>query len=902
MTTPLLTTKLFVPPVRPELVSRPRLIERLNAGLSCKLTLISAPAGFGKTTLLSEWVVGCRRPVAWLSLDKGDSEPPRFWTYLIAALQTIEAGMGEAALAMLQSAQPPPAAFASATEAQAIEAILTTLINEIELLPEGLVLVLDDYHVIEAQLIHDGLSFLLDHLPPQMHLVIATRADPPLHLAHLRGSGELTELRSTDLRFTRDEATEFLNRAMGLQLSADDVAALAARTEGWIAGLQMAGVSMQGRHDPGSFARSLTGSSRHILDYLTEEVLRRQPDIVQSFLLQTSILDRQTGPLCDAVTGQDDGQATLERIERANLFIVPLDDERSWYRYHRLFADLLRARLQETLPGQVLGLHRRAAMWYEQNHFSSEAVHHALATKDFCLAADVIERATLELTTWSSTDVATLLGWLKALPGDVVRARPWLRLFAARALFVSGQPGAAEDALQELEEWLQRNPTAQDAEKILGLVGADRAGHAVVRGDVQQAVEFARRALAHVPEDDASARIRATATLGMACLRAGDVCEACEAYSQAIDAARRAGMAFTAVPVVCTLAEAQIVQGQLRRACQTCEQAMELGTIDGERMTLTGFAGLALGQILYEQNDLHAAERHLLDGLELLSRGGIAESFGNMRAVLALVKQGQGDAGGALAEIQQAVESAQHGNIPRLSILASAYQARIWLAQGKLDSAAIWARDYRQLGETEYLREFEDLTLVRVLLAEDQPTEALALLEAMLPPAEAAGRMGSVIEILALRALALEAVGDRSGALNALGRALELSEPEGYLRTFVDEGEPMARLLRHAASQGIVRGYASQLLAAFGVSGFARMEESPVPLHIQPLIEPLTDRELEVLRLLAEGLSNSEIAQRLFISLPTVKSHTRTIYGKLAVHSRREAVTQARTLRMLPPV
>ncbi|NIN64474.1 MAG: hypothetical protein GTO63_07185, partial [Anaerolineae bacterium] len=412
MATPLLRTKFHIPPVRPELVSRPRLIERLNAGLSRKLTLISAPAGFGKTTLLSEWVVGCQRPVAWLSLDKGDSEPPRFWTYVIAALQTIEAGLGEAALAMLQSAQPPSTGSVSTSGAEPIEAILTTLINEIEVIPEGLVLVLDDYHVIEAQPIHDGLTFLLDHLPPQMHVVIATRADPPLHLAHLRGSGELTELRLSDLRFTRDEASEFLNRAMGLQLSADDVAALAARTEGWIAGLQMAGISMQGRDDPGSLAQTLTGSSRHILDYLIEEVLQRQPDIVQSFLLQTSILDGLTGPLCDAVTGQDDGQATLERIERDNLFIVPLDDERSWYRYHRLFANLLRARLQETLPDQVVELHRRAAMWYEQNHFSAEAVHHALATKDFHLAADVIERATFEITTWSSVDVATLLGWL----------------------------------------------------------------------------------------------------------------------------------------------------------------------------------------------------------------------------------------------------------------------------------------------------------------------------------------------------------------------------------------------------------------------------------------------------------------------------------------------------------
>jgi len=896
MATPLLTTKLFVPPVRPDLVSRARLIERLNTGLHRKLTLISAPAGFGKTTLLSEWVAGIEWPVAWVSLDKGDNDPARFWTYLIAALQTVHADSGNAALAMLQSPEPPPA------PSEGIEAVLTTLINEMRVIPEGLVLVLDDYHMIEAQPIHDGLTFLLDHLPPQMLLIIATRADPPLHLAHLRGSGQLTELRQADLGFTPDEAAEFLNRAMGLELPPDDVAALASRTEGWIAGLQMAGVSMQGREDASGFAQTLTGSSRYILDYLIEEVLQRQPDSVQTFLLQTSILDRLTGPLCDVLAGQDDARSTLEQLERANLFIVPLDDERSWYRYHRLFADLLRTRLQETLPGQVLELHRRAAMWCEQNGLSSEAVHHALATKDFYLAADVIERATLKISTWSSTDVATLVGWLRALPDDIVRARPWLRLFNCRALFVSGQPESAEHILQELEKWLHDNPTAPDAEKVLGLVGADRAGHAVVRGDVRQAMEFARRALAHLPEDDATARVRATATLGMACFRAGDVSEARRAFSQAIDATLAMDMPFAAVPLMCNLAAAQIVQGQLRQAFKTCERAMEVGTIDGERMYLTGFVGLVLGQILYEQNDLEAAERYLLDGLELLRRGGAAASLGNMHAVLALVKQAQGDGDGALAAIQEAVESAQRGNIPRLSILASAYQARIWLAQGKLDSAAIWAREYRQIGETEYLGGLEDLTLARLLLAEDPPAEALALLEEMLPPAEAAGRMGPVIEILALRALALEAVGAMSGALNALGRGLELSEPEGYLRPFVDAGEPMARLLRHAASQGIVPGYASQLLAAFGVSEFGRAEELPLPIHIQPLIEPLTDRELEVLRLLAEGLSNSEIARRLFISLPTVKSHTRSIYGKLAVHSRREAVTQARTLGILPPL
>ena len=934
MATPLLTTKLHIPPVRPELVSRPRLIERLNAalvldplswgqrtqgdkyrGLHRKLTLISAPAGYGKTTLVSAWLHSADWLSTWLSLDERDNDLVRFFTYLVAALQKIDDEIGQAVQNLLEAPQLPPA-----------ESLVTALINGIAATPNPFVFVVDDYHTVAELAIHEAVGFLLERQPPQMHLVIITRQDPLLPLSRLRGRGQVTEIRQSDLRFTPEEAATFLNQSMGLNLAASDVATLEDRTEGWIAGLQLAALSMQG-YDAEGAARFIDGfSGRHhfILDYLTDEVLKRQLEPVQTFLLQTSILERMCGPLCDAVLEIRDwildidrdtqspisniqsSREVLEYLEHANLFLVPLDDERKWYRYHHLFAELLRARLQETQPDQVPELHRCAAMWYEQNGLASEAVHHALATKDFTLAADVIERAILTMATWSSTDVAELLRWLKALPDDVVRTRPWLQLFTSRALYTTGQWEAAEHIQQELDRWLRDNPAAPDAERLMGLVAADRASYAAARGDVRQATEFARRAIARLPKDDAIAQIRAPAILGLACLRTGDVAEASEAFSQTVATAVAAGIGFVAAPLACNLAEVQIVQGQLRQAMRTCEKAVQLGTIDGGLHSATGFVGLVRAKILYEWNDLPAAERHVSEGLELLSRGGITATFGTGHARLAQIKQARGDSAGALAEVQRAVQIAQRSSIQRLSILASAYQARIWLAQGELDSATRWADDYRQIGETEYLREFEDLTLARVLLAQDKPTEALTLLDTLLSPAETAGRMGPVIEIQALRALALQALGDSNGALGALERALKLAEPEGYRRVFIDGGAPMTRLVHKAAQRGIAPEYTAKLLAAFELEvrdvAAPTTDRKPAIRKPSVLIEPLTDRELEVLHLLAEGLSNRKIARKLFLSPNTVRTHTYNIYGKLGVHSRMQAVARARELGLLASV
>ncbi len=900
MTPSLLTTKFYVPSVRPEVVPRPRLLERLNAGLIRKLTLVSAPAGYGKTTLVSAWLRSTDLPVAWLSLDQGDNDPIRFFTYLVAALQEIDAQMGRSVQERLEAPQLHP-----------IESLVAMLINDIATAPRRFALVLDDHHTITERAIHEGIGLLVDRQPIQMHLVIATRQDPPLPISRLRARGEMTEIRRQELRFTAEEAATFLNKSLGLDLSASEVAILDERTEGWIAGLQLAGLSMQGR-DTESLARFIdefSGRHHFILDYLTDEVLGRQPEPIQTFLLQTCILDRMCGPLCDELIGQragsegalpGDGQATLEKLQRANLFVVPLDDERQWYRYHQLFAQLLRARLRETHPGREIELHRQAATWYEENGLGNDAVRHATATQDDAWAAAVIERAILKLDTWSSADITSVLGWIRALPDEIVHTRPWLRLFMSRTLYITGHREATDQMLQELEKWLQDNADLPEAERLLNLVVADRAGYASVHGELRQARELAERMLAQAPKSDVLTRVRAMAILGMAHYRAGAMVEAQQAFSRAAETGREEdGIRFAIGPVVSNLAEIEFIQGHLRSAWQTCQQAIETGIVDGKRHATTGFAGLEQAKILYEWNDLEAAEHSLLEGLDLLRRGGIGEHFGNMYAVLAQIRQAQGDRVGARSAIQQAVQIAESVRIRRLSIQALAYQTRIWLAQGQLELARRWAKDYGQTGETEYLREFEDLTLARVMLADGQAHEALFLLDSLLRGAQAAGRGGRVIEVRALRALAQHAQGHTNRAVDDLARALELAEPEGFVRTFVDEGEAMATLLRQAASRGIAPAYASKLLAVF------RASESQGPttpsLDAQPLVEPLSDRELEVLDLLAKGLTNAEIAQQLVVSLPTVKSHTRSIYGKLGVHSRKQAVAQARDLGILPP-
>jgi len=900
---PLLQTKLYIPPIRPELVSRPRLIERLNAGLRRKVTLVSAPAGYGKTTLVSEWVTGCERLTAWLSLDEGDNDPIRFLTYFVAALQTIAANIGEQVLAVLQSPPPP-----------STESILTALLNEITATPDNSVLVLDDYHVIDAKPVDNALKFLLDHLPPQMHLVIATREDPSLPLARLRARGQLTEVRAADLRFTPSEAAEFLNRVMSLSLSAEAVAALDTRTEGWIAGLQLAALSMQGRSDTASFIQAFTGSHRFVLDYLVEEVLQRQPERVRSFLLQTAILDRLSGPLCDAVTERRDGKGMLETLERGNLFVVPLDDQRQWYRYHHLFADVLQAHLREDLPRQSPTLHRRASEWYEQNDYPPDAIHHALAAEDFERAAGLIELA------WPAMDIsfqlATWLNWVKALPDELVRTRPVLSVGYAWALLDGGEMEAAEARLRDAERWLEptvdmnEQPEPPSSEMVVvdeklfrslpASIATARAYQAQALGDIPGTVKYARRALKLTPEEDHLRRLQATALLGLTYWASGDLEAANRSFADVIMNMLITGNILEAIGTTYVLADIKMALGRLHEALSTYEQSLQFATDQGEPMHL-GMADLYRGmsELYREWGDLETAAQHLLTGKKLGEQAASTDWQHRLCVTQARIKEAQGDLDGALDLLDEAERLHIRNPLPDVRPVA-ALKARIWVTQGRLNKALDWARK-RGLSvddELSYLREFEHITLARVLIAryesdqvDDPIHEAMGLLERLLQAAEEGGRRGSAIEILALQSLAHQARGNIPPALAALERALALAEPEGYVRIFVDEGPPMEALLREA-KHGTAPHYVRQLQAAFGQA------EGRTPVT-QRLIEPLSDRELTVLRLLGTELSGPEIARELVVSLNTLHTHTKNIYGKLGVNSRREAVRRAEELDLL---
>jgi len=942
----LLATKLYIPPVRPELVSRPRLLERLNAGLNRKLTLISAPAGFGKTTLVSEWAhqVGAHRDapqIAWLSLDEGDNDPARFLAYLIAALRTIEANMAEGVLSALQSPQPPPA-----------EAVLTTLINEITTIPHRVLLVLDDYHLINAQPIHDALTFLLEHLPPQMHMVIASREDPHLPLARLRVRRQLTEVRATDLRFSSSEAAEFLNQVMGLGLSAEDITALETRTEGWIAGLQLAAISMQGRKDTSSLIKSFTGSHRYVLDYLIEEVLEQQSESVQTFLMQTALLDRLSGSSCDAVcfgladsAGRsvgaassfgpaENGQAILEALERANLFIVPLDEERRWYRYHHLFADLLRQRLRQTRPEWVPALHLRASRWYEQNGLLDESIDHALRAEDFERAAYLIESEAEAL--WGRDEHAKLRRWLERLPAELVFSKPQLCIYYASYLFASGQQEAAERRLQAAEEaldisndrpdrpslTLQDPPVGTERMKLLGRIAAARSFMASYRSDAAGVIPHARRALEYLPEEDVTWRGSAAITLGDAYIYQGRYVEAHRIYLEALEATKATGKTYLIVNFSLKLALCLRSLGRLQEAIEICQQRLQLATKTGLSETeIVGWLLAIWGDILAEVDDLDGAIDQVRKGVELTERGRDVAMLTWSYLCLARVLFSRGDLPGAEKIVIETAKIARESTVPLLVTNQMAvWQVRIWLAQDRLEEALQWMRKRELDPDTEptYVGALEYLALARILIAQERYDDAARLLQRLLEPAEAGAHASRAIEILNLQALALQARGNTTQAMTALERALALAEPGGFVRIFVDEGPPMAQLLRSAAARRMMPDYTAKLLAAFdhGAKGDAdahirRMTKhkgehpavrpsSPARSTAEGLVEPLSERELEVLQLLAEGLTNQEIGSRLFLALNTVKAHTRNIYGKLGVHSRTQSVVRARALGILP--
>ena len=903
MAGPLLATKLHVPRRPRSLVARPRLGERLSRGAESALTLVSAPAGFGKTTLLTQWLAAVAadgRSVAWLSLDQRDNDPELFWTYLVGALKTAAQGTGASALSLLQPPQPPT------------EAGLATLLNDLDALPDDVVLVLDDYHVIEARGVQEGMAFLLEHLPPQIHLVIASRADPALPLARLRGRGELVEIRAADLRFTPNEAAAYLNEVMGLVLTAPDVAALEERTEGWIAALQLAALSLQGREDIATFIAGFAGDDRYIVNFLAEEVLQRQPEHVQQFLLQTSILDRLSGRLCDAVTGQDGGQAKLAALERGNLFLVPLDDRRRWYRYHQLFADVLQARLLDEQPGDLPGLHRRASAWYEQNGEPPEAIRHALAAGDFGRAADLVEQA-IPAMRRTRQEVA-VHDWLRALPEELVRVRPVLSVGLAGALLAEGELDGVETRLQDAEELLdttagiRQGPPAPAAEMVVvddegfrrlpPMIELYRAALALALGDVPGTVRHARRALELSPGDEHLGRAAAAGLLGLAFWASGDLEAGHSAYAECMAGLRRAGHIADTFGCAIALADIRLTQGRLGEARRTYEQTLQRAAEPGGPV-LRGTADMYVGlsELHRERNELPAAMQNLLRSQQLGEHNGLPQNRYRWRVAMARIRQAEGDLNGALDALGEAERLYVGDFFPNVRPV-QALRARVLVAQGKLGEALGWARERGLSAEDDlsYLHEFEHITLARVLLAryaaeraEGAIQEATQLLDRLLRAAGEGQRTGNVIEILVLQALAHQAEGDPPAALASLQRAVTLAQPEGYVRIFADEGPPMAPLLRAVAKQGTAPGYVRRLLAAV-----SRTEDS-TPAS-QELIEPLSARELDVLRLLGTDLDGPEIARELVVSLNTMRTHTRNIYAKLGVSNRRAAVRRAQEL------
>ena len=889
MSTSLLMTKLQIPVASRKLVSRPRLLARLADGLTRPLTLISAPTGFGKTTLLAEWHNTSDSDgysLAWLSLDDDDNDLVRFLTYVIAALASLKHGVGDAALILLQAPHPPP-----------LKTIVTALINDLETILTPFALVLDDYHAVTAPPIHEALGYLLDHLPLRMHLVILTRADPPLPLARWRARNQLAELRASDLRFTRAEASDFLEQVMGLHLSPEAIAILETRTEGWIAGLQIAALSMRNQTDAANFVKAFTGSNRFILDYLAEEVFQQQPQAIQDFLVRTSILDRLTGSLCDAVAGQADGVQTLQALERSNLFIVPLDSERRWYRYHHLFADVLHNRLHSTSPTLVPELHRRAARWFESQADVFEALKHWLTGRDFAQTVRLLE--TVGVGMLERGAVLQLLGWVRQIPAEHIPIHSWLNIYLAWAMLLTGQIGDLEARLDAIEHELQarQNEIGSDRLSKLGHIAAIRAYVSGLRGDLPRMFQLAHQARELLPPEAVSIHCTVAFILGNANVGAGNVADAERCFAEAARLGEQSGNIHIAVPALCILAEQDARRGKLHQAFKAYQDALRLGTGEsGHLLPIAAQALVRIGNLYFEWNDLVAAGQHLEKSVELSTLWGNADVHMFCNLSLARLRQVQGNQNAALTLSAEAEQIAHRSTltVPARALLA-AYLMRIALANGDWPSAACLAeqRGLRHDGELNEVSEVEYIAYARVLVVQRNLAAADALLERLYQKAEADHRRSSVIEILILRSLVFQALNDISQALTMLGTALALAEPEGYVRVFIDEGEPMIELLRRAGSRGIAPRYVTNLLAA--TTSKAEINDRAV----QPLIEPLSEREIEVLGLLAAGLSNQAIAEKLFVAVGTVKAHTSSIYRKLDVTNRTQAVARARDLNLI---
>ena len=898
MSIPQLRTKLIIPPQRPNLVFRSRLVARLEEGQhhSQCLTLVSAKAGSGKTTLVSGWVHQQARPTAWLSLDSDDNDPYRFFSYLSAALNDVGIKISQPVLNQMEASQIPPP-----------ETLFAGLIDPGKASSPSFIITLDDYHLIQNEAIHHALEFLIEHQPPEMHLICITRTDPPLPLARLRARSQIVEIRDRDLQFTSQETAAFFSEVMGLHMPAGVASTLEERTEGWVAGLQLAAISVKGHQEEGdlaSFVKVFGGTNRYILDYLTEEILKQQPAAILSFLVESAILERMSGELCDAVRFDQtednpsiNSQSILNQLEQTNLFVVPLDDERRWYRYHHLFADLLTDMMEQQLTkNHICELHRRASRWHQREGSLEEAMRHAMAAQDYEQAASMIDENIASM--FSHNEVPVLLGWIEKLPEDIVNGCPWIAVHRANTLVLVGRPDEIEPLLKSVEQHIE--PNAPRRSELSGHIAAIRAYAANLAGDAAGAIEMATLAKKHLPDDHPAGQGTANYTLADTYIALDDMGKASQALLEMLKVGEMTGQLMIIIPALCDLAAVRKIQGKLHQAKELFDQAYQwLQDHDSLDSRLRCSYEFGRADLLREWNQLDAAYEHALIGDAHRQRLGGYQMVGDL--TLMRILQARGDLQGALEGLSNA-EQIMEAHLLQLAISIEFKTGRIlqYLALGDIEKAKHWAKKCNGGSERE------QIALASLHLAQGQAIEAQRLLDQQSVLAEAGGRTGRLIEILSLQALSLRQLEQPEKAAQVLSQALYLAIPEGYVRTFLDHGQPLYELLGKIVSQDtsaqkmataakrLVEDYARQLLKAFQLEGQIRSQG-----EAQALIDPLTNRELEVLEWLAAGLSNKTIADRLVVAPSTVKQHLKNIYGKLDVHNRTEAVARGRELGLL---
>ncbi len=882
----ILATKLHLPTLRANIVTRPRLFDLLNAGLleQRKLTLISAPAGYGKTMMVSEWLQMLTRrsdngeskvKTAWLSLDQTDNDLARFARYWLAAFQQAVPSLGHEAQLLLNHPQLPP-----------VQIMLDQLLNDLSSLDVQVLMALDDYHLIHNPEIHEAVEYFLDHQPAWVHLIIITRADPPLPVARLRARGQLTEIRANTLRFTPEEAHQFFDSSLGSFLDANLLRSLEERTEGWVAGLHLAALALQHQADPAAFVETFRGSHRYVLDYLAEEVIRQQEEAVRDFLTKTSVLNRFTAESCCALTGREDSQALIQYLEQSNLFIIPLDDERRWYRYHHLFSDYLRSLLSKS---EETALCQKASTWHEASGLVEEAVHYALASGDPNFSAGAIERALKKGDTWSGGNVTLLSSWLESLPQEVFGDRPELSLHASRILYLVGRLEQSEARIDQAERALDSEPKTPGVEQMYALVMLYRGAIASARGDFERAIEQTTLAQARLPAENHLAHARAFYSLGLAYDVAAQTGLAVENYMRSSQEARAAGVLFLVVNALGAAAQLQMKQAHFSQAVQTCQSALEVAR--DARIAPLGLIRTILGVVALERNDLQAASRFLEDGIALSRQGGLVEDVAFGLVSLARLHAYQNDIHGALKAMTEAQALMRAYGIPRMELLFSAYLARLHLFLGQKQEALQWVAKYQPV-RTQSAREFEELTLARIFLATGDLDPVPGILQPVLEMASSAGRAQACIEVMLLLGMYHYARHDLPAAVDWLSNALNLAAPEGYVRIFLDEGGPVLDLLakaRHAAPE-----FVESLLRFYEPAG----RHKPTPSELLP--EPLSEQEIRVLSLIAAGKSNQEIAAELVITVGTAKWHVHNVLQKLGVNNRSRAIVHARELGLVP--